>query len=607
MRKAAKRIIALTLVLVCLLAYIPQTHATQIPTLPDDLYLTQNVSGTCTLCSAAMMIRSGMYLHGNSNWTKVTENGLRSDAWISGAGLRWSFSHTVGNTTVQVGHQNVSGMTVESLQALLRVHPEGIVLYCGKLPHALFLTGYDGDIFYCADTVKGISGQQIMLKDSWLGIKYGSQAAILKAVTAYWYIADYTENGHSLSCACSTDYAGIYRATSTPVQLRIRAGHGKSYTVLSSIPYGAEVKVLKASGQTDDDWAHVIFDGIQGYSSMEFLERIGEMGTVNIDVLNIRADAGAGNALVGQVTKGTRLQILEIKQVDDTKWGRIEMGWVSMDYVDLDKEIAPPQMGTVTIDLLNIRADAGTQYARVGQLLGGTRLEILEIKQVGGEKWGRIDRGWVLMDYVKLDSEEAETPIATGTVTGLLNIRSDAGTQYTRVGQLQAGTRLEFFEFTQVGTSRWGRIDRGWVLMDYVKLDGEETQTPVATGTVTIDVLNIRADAGTQYARVGQLKRGTRLEIFEIRQVGDTQWGRINSGWVSLDYVQLDDTEEEPETIGGTVTVNGLRIRSSAGTSADVVGYYYEGDRVEILETTVVDGVTWGRTDKGWISMDYVS
>ena len=139
--------------------------------------------------------------------------------------------------------------------------------------------------------------------------------------------------------------------------------------------------------------------------------------------------------------------------------------------------------------------------------------------------------------------------------------------------------------------------------MDYVRLDS--TETPIATGTVT-GLLNIRSAAGTQNTRVGQLQAGTRLEFYEFKQVGTSQWGRIAQGWVLMDYVKLDGAEEGSETIIGTVTGNALRIRNSAGTSGDVVGYYNKGDQVEILETAVVDGVTWGRTDKGWICMDYV-
>ena len=166
---------------------------------------------------------------------------------------------------------------------------------------------------------------------------------------------------------------------------------------------------------------------------------------------------------------------------------------------------------------------------------------------------------------------------------------------------MRAGTSLEFFEFKQVGTQQWGRIAQGWVLMDYVKLDVEEEV--IATGTVT-GLLNIRSAAGIQNNKVGQLQAGTSLEFFEFKQVGTAQWGRIAQGWVLMDYVKLDGAEE-PETMIGTVTGNSVRIRKSA-VDGDVIGYYYAGDRVEILETTVVDGVTWGRTEKGWICMDYV-
>ena len=49
-----------------------------------------------------------------------------------------------------------------------------------------------------------------------------------------------------------------------------------------------------------------------------------------------------------------------------------------------------------------------------------------------------------------------------------------------------------------------------------------------------------------------------------------------------------------------------LNIRKGAGTSYDVVDRYGKGVVVTILQTKTVSGTTWGRTDKGWVSMDYV-
>ena len=55
-----------------------------------------------------------------------------------------------------------------------------------------------------------------------------------------------------------------------------------------------------------------------------------------------------------------------------------------------------------------------------------------------------------------------------------------------------------------------------------------------------------------------------------------------------------------------TVTTT-LRIRSGAGTSNAHIGNYYSGNQVVILEQTTVNGRPWGRTDKGWICLEYVA
>ena len=53
--------------------------------------------------------------------------------------------------------------------------------------------------------------------------------------------------------------------------------------------------------------------------------------------------------------------------------------------------------GKVTADVLNIRAGAGTNYPAIGGLSNGTIVGILEEK----DNWGRIDRGWICLDYVQ--------------------------------------------------------------------------------------------------------------------------------------------------------------------------------------------------------------
>lgn len=47
--------------------------------------------------------------------------------------------------------------------------------------------------------------------------------------------------------------------------------------------------------------------------------------------------------------------------------------------------------------VLNIRAGAGTNYPAIGGLVNGAIVGILEERN----NWGRIDRGWICLDYVK--------------------------------------------------------------------------------------------------------------------------------------------------------------------------------------------------------------
>lgn len=70
-------------------------------------------------------------------------------------------------------------------------------------------------------------------------------------------------------CTCSSSYAGEYICATTSGPLNIRSGHGTSYASVGTIPHGATVTVTKANGT----WAHVTYNGISGYSSLQYLSK----------------------------------------------------------------------------------------------------------------------------------------------------------------------------------------------------------------------------------------------------------------------------------------------------------------------------------------------
>ena len=294
---------------------------------------------------------------------------------------------------------------------------------------------------------------------------------------------------------------------------------------------------------------------------------------------------------------------------------------------------------------LRVRKGPGTNYDQVGYIAAGTPVEIYEKVAHGSQIWGRTAKGWICMDYVELDVEISDSEDAvTGTVYNCdrLNVRKGPGTNYSKVAKLTAGTRVEILETTMVGDVKWGRTSLGWVSMVYIKLDSEETQKPETekpetdepetekpepdepetekpetenpstkpmnkTGTIVKTTeLRIRAGAGTDYEQVGKLYKGDRVVILETAQVGKATWGRIEQGWIHMYYVELDGKEVPVGTVSRTVTTDGLNIRAGAGTNYDKVGTYNKGDEVMIYEQTIVKDRPWGRTDRGWICLEYV-
>lgn len=376
-------------------------------------------------------------------------------------------------------------------------------------------------------------------------------------------------------------------------------------------------------------------------------ETAGVKVTVTGNGVNVRQGPGTNYPAISSANTGDQLVITETAEGTGYTWGKFQGGWICLKYTNYDIVAKPEpetpaepatRTGTVKVnDCLRVRSGPSTGYDVVAYLNNGTKVEILEQKIVGSMIWGKIDKGWISLDYVVLDPEktqpeqpsqpeppeteppaqEPETPSApttqtwTGTVKvkDFLRVRSGPSTSDAVVGYLSPNERVTITEKTTSNSMTWGKIDKGWISLDYVELDKTDSDTTAQTWTGTVkvnDFLRVRTGAGTSYAIAGYLSPNEKVTITERKTVGSTQWGKIDKGWISLDYVQLDAASGEPEKVTKTVTADCLRIRSGAGTGNKIVGYLYEGAKVEILETKTVNGTAWGRVSKGWISMEYV-
>ena len=133
-----KRLLTLALSLAFLLTCLPAALAVDL-NVDAGFYFKQSRGGTCTLASAAMMLRRRAYFDGLSDWTNVTENSVRSTAWANGLAHSFTYKEMqVGYATLPSGLQSKTAVLI----SLLEQHPEGIVLYDRTQPHAVLLTDY---------------------------------------------------------------------------------------------------------------------------------------------------------------------------------------------------------------------------------------------------------------------------------------------------------------------------------------------------------------------------------------------------------------------------------------------------------------------------------
>ncbi len=197
-------------------------------------YFKQSRGGTCTLASAAMMLRRRAYLDGLTDWIDVTENSVSGSAWAGG------LSHSFNYNAMQVGYSTLPSAGKrrrrQMLIQLLAEHPEGIVLYDRRRPHAVLLTDYTDGVFYCSDPAGSVSSGRVPISAASISIAGAS---------CYWYIS----SDHN-SAVVTLD---SLRLEGMRYPVNIRTGKGMSVSGIAASASGAvlssvEVAILDANG-----------------------------------------------------------------------------------------------------------------------------------------------------------------------------------------------------------------------------------------------------------------------------------------------------------------------------------------------------------------------
>ena len=326
-------------------------------------------------------------------------------------------------------------------------------------------------------------------------------------------------------------------------------------------------------------------------------ETQGKQATVNADYLNIRSGKGTDTSIIGGLTQGSVVTILDNS---DANWVKIRTaggieGYVAREYLtgaETPSEPTTPETpsetttATVNADVLNVRSGKGTDTSIVGTLQNGEIVTVLDNSDVG---WVKIKtasglEGYVAREYLtgtETPSEPTtpETPSETTTATvnaDVLNVRSGKGTDTSIVGTIRNGETVTVLDNSD---ATWVKIKtssglEGYVHRDYLNFGSNAGggSSTVKYAQVTADVLNVRSGMGTEYSKIGSVSYG---EIVEVLDDSNAGWAKIKTssgleGYVSKDYLG----EVGENNVSNSVTIPAGKTYYAASSS----GYWYSSN-----------------------------
>lgn len=274
-----RKLLSLVLTAAFLLSCLPAALALDM-NVDAGFYFKQSRSGTCTLASAAMMMRRYAYFNALDDWTDLTENSIRSTAWYNG------LSHDFTYKEIQVGYAQLPSGTSAKTQRLIELldeHPEGIVLYDRTRPHAVLLTDYTDGVFYCADPARNVSAGRVPLTSTSVSVSRAS---------CYWYVCN-----ESNSVAAQADGLRL-EGMSYPVN--VHTGSGVSLTGAVSSATGTtlssvQIVILDIEDQAVQSAEAQIDAQSWSFKQLDSQIRFGELPEGNYTYMVMVTDSQGGS------------------------------------------------------------------------------------------------------------------------------------------------------------------------------------------------------------------------------------------------------------------------------------------------------------------------
>ncbi len=500
-------------------------------------------------------------------------------------------------------------------------------------------------------------------------------------------------NAPTIAVDNDDDFSGQLATIVGAEEVNVRKKPSIYGAFVCTISQGTTCEVI---GKPDDGWYRLNIKGREGQQTWVYgqyldIEEAGITGSVSEGVtggdtaatldtgkgiiantyagVNVRQTAGIGGAFLGKIVPGTLVEVTETTMVGTTKWGKVEQGWICMDYVtmisyeDYSDYVgsngsssssgntvtnAQPAIytGYVSMQSTPSTVDAMSQTGTVdenGRELNTANLIVFKTTDINSDTVRKLTDGDPVTVHEILTVEEE-----------LVGPKDDSGSPNNQ-GSSTTVTRK---------TTYWARINDGYIRApgNNIALDAldeatytlvNSSQLPVYADKTGYPDLTVQKtvtvnDGDFSGTKKLYVEKGDQVTVTNVVILNNTVYGLVEfpnsleTGWVELTkmskgsiYVAVEEETPavtEPETsepiigstgntgnnggfISGTGLYSGkvvnvvntpLKARRTASQTATIDATFNNGANLTIYETCISEGMAWGRCDAGWVYLYYV-
>ena len=181
-----------------------------------------------------------------------------------------------------------------------------------------------------------------------------------------------------------------------------------------------------------------------------------------------------------------------------------------------------------------------------------------------------------------------------------LNVRTGPGTGYPSIGKLYNGNLVQYVDevINEYG-NKWYKIlfngEERWIFHEYAELLNTSA-TIKSRPIVKVDKIknidgnhvHVRSGPGVSYMEIGTMEYGDYTGYIKTEYVNAVPWFNINygstNGWICGLYSSVIESNSPAQNVADFK--NHLHVKANPSTESETIGYIYDGNGYEFIETT---------------------